>query len=77
MHLEVNHFPDNPRVNIPMFPTLDGSAVRKCPEGSPWASAESSPNSPGDSTMHLRYPLVMTNIANWKITIFNRQSHYK
>jgi len=23
------------------------------------------------------YPLVMTNIANWKITIFNGKIHYK
>ena len=25
---------------------------------------------------HRRYPLVMINIANWKITIFNGKIHY-
>ena len=48
----MSHFPDRQRVKIPivftpMAPIPRPSAVRKCPGGSPWASAESSPNSPG------------------------------
>ena len=35
------------------------------------------PGESGQIRSQKDYPLVMTNIANWKITIFNGKTHYK